>query len=305
MADFVPATPKPSRDDFFAAFDGNMRLVRYFEAMAFDVRQNIPDTTIGLAEQAQDTADQAILDAAAAQSTANSAQADATAAQADIDATQALGFVVVAANALIPNARTLASGANISVADGGPGGAVTVAIAGQIPIANGGTGANTAAGARTNLGLGSLATLDPTTLAKVSAFNNNGQSVNNATLTTVTNWTENFDQANNFNATTGVFTAALAGFYRVSAKAFWTSNAWPANGVSAAVIRKNGTAVKNATFTVVAATTTNIPTGTVTGLFQLAVNDTIDVQVFQNTGGAVTLYNGDTTHTYIDIEQVI
>jgi len=52
---------------------------------------------------------------------------------------------------------TLSAGTGISIANGA--GSITISIASPVAIVNGGTGATTASGARTNLGLGSLATL--------------------------------------------------------------------------------------------------------------------------------------------------
>lgn len=49
-------------------------------------------------------------------------------------------FVLMSNSPSFPNGRAITEGANIDVADTGPGGSVTIGITGQIPITNGGTG---------------------------------------------------------------------------------------------------------------------------------------------------------------------
>lgn len=52
---------------------------------------------------------------------------------------------------------TLTAGTNIGITNGS--GSISIGLIGDVAVADGGTGASTASGARTNLGLGSLATL--------------------------------------------------------------------------------------------------------------------------------------------------
>lgn len=49
-------------------------------------------------------------------------------------------YVLLNANTMLPNARVLTNGTNITVTDGGAGGSVTVGLSGQVGFANGGTG---------------------------------------------------------------------------------------------------------------------------------------------------------------------
>ncbi|HEY9705636.1 MAG TPA: hypothetical protein V6C58_24570 [Allocoleopsis sp.] len=75
----------------------------------------------------------------------------------------------------------------------------------------------------------------------VQATNGSGQAINNGVATTITNWTENIDNYNAFNPTTGIFTAPEGGFYLVYFQIAWADSTSAGDRVG--YILKNGSIV--------------------------------------------------------------
>jgi hypothetical protein len=101
-------------------------------------------------------------------------------------------------------------------------------VTGTVAIANGGTGATTAATARTNLGLGTLATLSSVAQSNLaanvagngpafSAYQDSSQTVGAAANTKLTMTVEDFDTANCYASSR--FTPNVAGYYQFNAGA--------------------------------------------------------------------------------------
>ena len=121
-------------------------------------------------------------------------------------------------------------------------------VTGTVAVANGGTGATTAATARTNLGLGTLATLSSVAQSNLAAnVSGNGpaffatkgsggnQSIPANTLTKVTFPNEGYDTNGNYNTTNSRFTPTVAGIYLVRYGVAYTNTAG-----TQAFITKNG-----------------------------------------------------------------
>jgi hypothetical protein len=132
---------------------------------------------------------------------------------------------------------------------------------------------------------GKFTTLVGTSTAKVFATNTSGQSIPSGSATTITGWTTVSDQASNFTAATGVFTAPVAGYYLVSFQLELSSTVGAA-GTLQGNIAKNGT-TQAAAVNYYAASGAMISNGT--ALVNCAANDTITVQLVQSTGSAQTL----------------
>lgn len=134
----------------------------------------------------------------------------------------------------------------------------------------------------------------------VRARNGSAQSIPNNTLTTVTFPTENWDSANAFNASTGVFTAPIDGVYLVTGVISWNSNATG---------QRYGYVVQNGTLTGYFNNGAEQPgiTGTVTMSFndtcRVLAGQTISIQAIQTSGGNLVLGNSG-VETYINIDRV-
>lgn len=119
--------------------------------------------------------------------------------------------------------------------------------------------------------------------------NSSGQSIPNATTTTVTNWTKLFDRVNSsFNATTGVFTAPATGYYRVSATAQFTSTAGAVGNQLGWVVTANSAVVAQSPYFIEAANSTT-RTVSVNTIVSLTAGQTMTLGLYQNTGSALAL----------------
>jgi hypothetical protein len=202
-----------------------------------------------------------------------------------------------------------------------------------LTVLNGGSGSSTAAGARTNFGLGTIATQNANAVAitggtvdgacvgcttpaagsfttnssssnsKVFATNTSSQSIPNATTTAVTNWTTTFDTNSNFTASTGTFAAPRNGYYHVSASIQFVGVAWTSGNSEVIAVFKNGVIVAQVQSFVVANYTGSFSSVPISVLVNCNATDTITLRVFQNSGGALALSN-TASLMFLSIEQI-
>lgn len=121
------------------------------------------------------------------------------------------------------------------------------------------------------------------------------QSIANSTTKDLSFGTESVDTDGMFTATSSVITIQTAGIYLIAANVIFSPNA---GGVRQVVITRND--VADATNNVIAgafgagSSTTN-NSFSLASAMSLSVNDTLRLNVFQNTGGALNVLAGDYT----------
>ena len=140
----------------------------------------------------------------------------------------------------------------------------------------------------------------------VEAYNTSGQSIPNNSSVQITNWTNVFTQnAAQWNATAGTFTATRAGTYLVSLNVQYVASTGGLVGNQFnCAIAKNFQAISTAIMFVQNTTSISRNTGTCTAIINLAVGDVINLTTYQNSGGAVSLETGNTFLTTVAIQQI-
>ncbi|CAE6939317.1 hypothetical protein R69608_05148 [Paraburkholderia nemoris] len=141
-----------------------------------------------------------------------------------------------------------------------------------------------------------------TKAAKVFATNTTGQSIPNNAATTVTGWSTSYDANSNFNASTGTFTAPVAGDYYVSGQLVVTGTS-TVNDVFDALVVANGTtwSVANAPVASASVTQNTVQFGSYVHIG--TAGQTIVIKALQNSGSAQTL-STSTAMVYLSIVQV-
>jgi hypothetical protein len=140
--------------------------------------------------------------------------------------------------------------------------------------------------------LPSASFLDGSVPTFVRARNTSGQSIANGTPSPIiTNWTNIETQnAAEWNAATGVFTATKAGTYFVSVNLWFNSTTAPLNTQFSCSCRKNG-ALVSAAYYYSESGTVGYPrnVGFATAIISLVVGETMDFRAFQNSGVSISL----------------
>jgi len=133
----------------------------------------------------------------------------------------------------------------------------------------------------------------------VRVTHNAAQSITNATETTLAFNTERFDQAGNAADTmhdtvtnNSRLTCRYAGVYQITAQLEWAA----APGAPYIRIRLNGTTIIAMTG---AGATADLRYMTISTLYALAVNDYVEVRVFQNSGGAINVTTANHTPEFM------
>jgi hypothetical protein len=137
------------------------------------------------------------------------------------------------------------------------------------------------------------AALGLTNATKLRYFNTSGQSIPNITNTTITGWTKDFDNNNDFNASTGTFTAPVTGFYLVSAQITFSYTTAATNNFQLSELQSAGNSL---TWTCAIPTGATNPTCFGSTIASLSAGNTVNIKIYQNSGSAQTL----SVSTYIN-----
>jgi hypothetical protein len=131
--------------------------------------------------------------------------------------------------------------------------------------------------------------------------NTAGTSIPSGSATQVPFATKTYDTHSAFSS--NVYTVQIPGKYKVSASVNFASASWAASNFIDVNLRKNGSNVSSIGFTCFSGTTT-VQAGTLgSDEIDCITGDTLDITVFQNSGGARTL-STDSRYNYITIERL-
>lgn len=151
------------------------------------------------------------------------------------------------------------------------------------------TGATTLTGAIGGTGY-SLATI--TNPYKFSAVRGTSSALTSGTWTTVDTLTEDFDTSNNFNNTTGVFTAPISGFYQINASSGTTNAAGALQGMGLRILKNGSVGVIGGDTDFDNGVSYDYLRASISGLVQLTATNTFVLQGnLTITGGSVGLTN--------------
>lgn len=117
-----------------------------------------------------------------------------------------------------------------------------------------------------------------------------GQSIPNSTETIVVFESEEYDLLNEYNITTGIFTALYAGYYQVNATVDFATKTWVVDTSIDIFIYSGATRKKRHLTELQAACTTSYHLNIIDTIY-LAASATISIKVNQDSGGAINLAN--------------
>lgn len=141
----------------------------------------------------------------------------------------------------------------------------------------------------------------------VRATRDSVQSIPNNTVTTVIFDDEEYDTLGEYNASTGVFTATVAGYYIVSGGGSLASAAFTAADYFTALLYKDSTCVAVGDVDRADATITTHRASYVAAGVHLGVGETVAIKAIHTQGGAVNIRDDCGTYefNYITIDRVI
>jgi hypothetical protein len=132
----------------------------------------------------------------------------------------------------------------------------------------------------------------PTTIPRGVTVQANSASIPSGPLTALTSFATPVMNTSSgaWNTTTGVYTVNRAGIYRIDFRAMFANASFTVGGEIAAQIQRNGVTIYNASNFIERTATQYGMSGHAYATLQCAVGNTLRVLLYQNSGGARTLY---------------
>ena len=132
----------------------------------------------------------------------------------------------------------------------------------------------------------------PTTIPRGVTVQANNASIPSGPLTALTSFVTPIMNTSSgaWNTTTGVYTVNRAGIYRIDFRAMFANASFTAGNEIAAQIQRNGVTIYNASNFIERTATQYGMSGHAYATLQCAVGNTLRVLLYQNSGGARTLY---------------
>lgn len=160
------------------------------------------------------------------------------------------------------------------------------------PLSRGGTGATTASGARTNLGINTVG---------CHVYLSANQTLTNQTVTTVTFNSEVYDLGSNFNTSTYTFRAPEAGYYQVTWNVLLSSAAYTAGNYLLARVIKNSSPIVRPQFSSVWGDATGYLNSGGAAVLSLNQDDTIKVDCYLEASSSKTILGADSTYSFLNV----